>query len=366
MPAKNLSRINDIATYSHIYNQGVEGRVIFNDEVDYQVFLDFLKDYLTPKDPAGIKKDFKIRGRTFQGTPHLPKNYFNEIELIAYSLTPDRFHLLLHQKTLGSIERLLRSLCTRYSMYFNKKYTRSGALFEGPYKSVQIKDDPELQNVTASLHNLGNNSSYPEYLGTRETSWVKPQVVLSLFKNGISDYKNFVEKERGKSDQLVRSPNRRDPASKPDLEAAVDLKIRSGIPQFWAISTMGFVLLVSFSLWNINISKATTQQPQPTPAVLAETQQAIPEVTAAAIPEATAGAKPEAEPETTLKVRINDGSEFVNIRQKPALNSEKIGQANDGDTFEYISLNAGWYEIKLSEGSTGFISAKYAIKEEED
>lgn len=365
MPAKNLSRINKEATYSHIYNQGVEGRVIFNDEVDYQVFLDFLKDYLTPKDPAGIKKDFKIRGRTFQGTPHLPKNYFNEIELIAYSLTPDRFHLLLHQKTLGSIERLLRSLCTRYSMYFNKKYARSGALFEGPYKSAQIKDEKELSNLTASLHNSSNNSSYPEYLGARDNPWVKPQVVLSLFKNG-PDYKDFVETERDKSDQLVRSPNRRDPASKPDLEAAVDLKIRSGIPQFWAISTMGFVLLVSFSLWNINISKATTQQPQPTPAVLAETQQAIPEVTAAAIPEATAGAKPEAEPETTLKVRINDGSEFVNIRQKPALNSEKIGQANDGDTFEYISLNAGWYEIKLADGSTGFISAKYAIKEEED
>lgn len=369
MPAKNLTRINDEATYSHIYNGGIEKRVIFISQIDYEVFLGFLKDYLTPQDPDSIKKDFKVRGHTFQGVPHLPKNYFNEVELIAYSLMPNRFHLILHQKTSGSIERFLRSLCTRYSMYFNKKYHRSGSLFEGPYKSVQIKDEHELQNLTGFLHHLSNNSSYPEYLGSRKTSWVKPQVVLSLFKNGASDYKNFVEKELSKKDHLERSLGGRNLASSYDLRTNPDLKIRSRMPQFLAISTLVFVLLVTFSLWNINVSAAKSHQPQPSPAVLAETQEsspsATPEATSAAYLEATASAevKSETKPETSLTVRIDDDSPLVNIRQKPTINSEKIGQAHDGDNFKFISLQAGWYEIKLTDGSSGFISARYAVKE---
>lgn len=337
MPAKNLTRINDVATYSHIYNSGVEKRVIFESVADYEVFLGFLKDYLTPQDPNSIKKDFKVHGRTFQGTPHLPKNYFNEVELIAYSLTTDRFDLILRQKTLGSIERFLRSLCTRYSMYFNKKYHRSGSLFEGPYKSVLIKDELQLSRLTAFLHHLSNNSSYPEYLGTRETSWVKPQ------------------KELRKTDHLERSPKtpleRRNPLSSEEIRTDQVLKVRSRMPEFMITSTVIFLLLTALGVRNIQVSAAKSNQPLPNPAVLAE------------IKEATASAKPEATPETSLIVRIADDSPFVNIRQKPTVNSEKIGQANDGDSFEFISLDSGWYEIRLADGQRGFISAKYAEEE---
>lgn len=371
MPAKNLTRINDEETYLHIYNTGVEGRIIFNDESDYQVFGGFLKEYLTPQDSSSIKKDFKIDGKSFQGVPHLPKNYLNDVELIAYSLTADSFHLVLYQKTRGSIERFLRSLCTRYSMYFNKKYHRSGSLFAGPYKSFPIKDVNELPQLTGNLHRSSDYSSYPEYLGSRNTEWIKPQIVLSNFK-GTDDYKNFVEKYQDdqKGEQLARTPEGRDPTSEPNLPTRKDLKVRSKMPQFLAISTLGFVILVAISVRNITISKALSYQSQLTPAILSETTTTepspTPEATQAATLEATAksdlatiSAKPE-----TLRVSISDGSSFVNIRQKPSLSSEKIARAGDDEIFEFISLQAGWYEIKLTDESTGFISAKYAVKEE--
>jgi uncharacterized protein YgiM (DUF1202 family) len=41
------------------------------------------------------------------------------------------------------------------------------------------------------------------------------------------------------------------------------------------------------------------------------------------------------------------------------VNSKKIGEANAGDSFEVISSNSQWYEIKLAEGLTGFISAQF-------
>src|SRR3989344_4849388 len=204
MPAKNLQRENEEGIYSHIYNKGIEKRVIFNDEDDYEVFQGFLRDYLTPsKDPESIKKDFEVHGRIFRGTPHQPKNYFSKVELIAYSLMPDHFHLLLRQKARGSLESFIRSLCTRYSIYFNKKYQHTGTLFEGSYKSVQIKDKPRLMHLARFLHLCPKEyhtgltedySSYAEYLGARETLWVKPKVILSLFGKGMVDYKNFVEK----------------------------------------------------------------------------------------------------------------------------------------------------------------------------
>ena len=60
-----------------------------------------------------------------------------------------------------------------------------------------------------------------------------------------------------------------------------------------------------------------------------------------------------------LTVKITDGSTSVNILQAPIVSSNKIGEAKEGDTFEYFSEGSGWYEIKLADGSVGFIPASF-------
>ena len=58
------------------------------------------------------------------------------------------------------------------------------------------------------------------------------------------------------------------------------------------------------------------------------------------------------------------GAGFVNIREKPSTQSGEIGKARDGDTFEMVSRESDWYEIKLNNESNGFISEEFAqIKE---
>lgn len=194
MPAKYLHRTDVEGAYSHIYSKGVEGKLIFNNEEDYNVFLDCLKDYLSPpRDSESLKKVFTVRGKTFRGKPYQLKNYFNKIELISYCLLPDHFHLLLYQITKGSIEKFIRSLCTKYSAYFNKKYQHTGPVFIGPYKSVSVEPGLQLSHLTRYLHSLGNHSSYPEYVSVKETSWIKPNTILSLFQ-GVDGYKEFMEK----------------------------------------------------------------------------------------------------------------------------------------------------------------------------
>src|SRR3989344_2821447 len=149
MPAKNLKRVNDSEIFCHVYNKGIEDRIIFADDADYQVFLGYLEDYLSPpKAPESTKKDFTVNGRVFRGVPHQPKNYFKKVELVAYSLKPDHFHLLLREITQKSLQAFIRSLATRYSMYFNKKYKRTGTLFAGPYKSVIVGNETSLLLLT--------------------------------------------------------------------------------------------------------------------------------------------------------------------------------------------------------------------------
>lgn len=359
MPAKNLSRNDEEGMYSHIYNKGVGKQSIFKDENDYEVFRGFLKDYLTaPQDPKSIKKAFAVNGQTFQGTPHLPKNYFNTVELMAYSLMPDHFHLLLHQKTRGSLERLMRSLSTRYSMYFNKKYERTGTLFAGPYKSIQIKDEPHLLLLTRYLHQSGDHSSYAEYVGARITSWVTPE-------KGTGNYKDFMEKyelsqEEKEALKEITLENETEHLERRDLERNVenyppDMPMVSSeeihrdpylnplrrVPEILATAVV-FSLLFTLGLRNVKASKVKTPNPTSAPSVLSKTEESK-----------------EIKSKVIVTIKINNGAAMVNIHQKPTINSKKIGEAKNGDTLEYVSLNSEWYGIKLADGSIGFIPAAY-------
>lgn len=113
----------------------------------------------------------------------------------------------------------MQSLATRYSMYFNKKYSRVGTLFQGIYKAILVSEESYLLHLTRYIHrnplkhtkNLHNAySSYGEFLGIRKTAWVKPAEILSFFSNDktklslikkINSYKSFVE------DQDISSEN---------------------------------------------------------------------------------------------------------------------------------------------------------------
>lgn len=63
---------------------------------------------------------------------------------------------------------------------------------------------------------------------------------------------------------------------------------------------------------------------------------------------------------TTITIDIIDGSTSINIREKPTIYSDKVGEAKNRDVFEYTKKEMGWYEIRMDTGLIGFISAKYA------
>lgn len=212
MPAKNVLKIYSKNGYYHIYNRGVEKRVIFCDKQDYRVFLSYIKAYLKP--PLPIKIEITtIGGITFNKPKRPLNNFYKEIELLSFCLMPNHFHLLIKQKSSKSIEFFMRSLLTRYVSYFNKRYKRVGVLFQGPYKAVLIENENYLLHLSRYIHLNSQKhlpvkdsplhlaySSYGDYLGLRKTAWVKTDLILSFFKTAqktnfrdILSYQSFVE-----------------------------------------------------------------------------------------------------------------------------------------------------------------------------
>jgi len=407
MPAQNASGVKHNDVYYHIYNRGVDKRTIFKEPQDYSVFLGYLNDYLTtPINPEKIKEEFTVNGQVFRGIPHQPKNYFGKIELIAYSLKPNHFHLVLHPIINDSLEKLTRSLFTRYSIYFNKKYKRRGSLFEGPYKSKKIENIFYLCLLTHYLHRENGYTSLPEYLGTKETVWVKSKVVKSYLNSKNWSYHDFMEKY--KPDQKTKKllakiiiENQTDNFSPPLERKKIPPKVitkpkpKPRIPEFLIIFVV-FIVLFGLGIRNIQsssanngisnpiptpktsnvLSKSTykeTEKPSPTPEMSIfslnpvnndEAKSPSPEPKPSKI--SPNSATNETVKSNLIAVVKTDDATSVNIRQKPDINSAIIGKAMKDDLYKFVSVDSGWYEIKLANNSTGFIWAIYVDLRQSD
>lgn len=206
MASKNSVKTYAENAFYHIYNRGVEKREIFLDNQDYSVFLSYLETYLSPKDEAKLQAIIQSATSTTKEKDkalkllHL-KNYFGKIELVCYALMPNHFHLLIHQKT-NDINKFMNSLGTRYGMYFNRKYRRSGILFQDVYKAVLVSSDEQLLHLSRYIHlnpqranSLSSPSSLADFANKRNTAWIKKDVVLDYFSK--SNSKNSYEKFLG-------------------------------------------------------------------------------------------------------------------------------------------------------------------------
>lgn len=196
----------------HAYNRGVEKRKIFLDDQDYRVFLHLLKYYLSPTDKQAVNPVITT-GNTKLIRPRPLKNLKNEVNLIAYCLMPNHFHLLLMQKTIDGMTKLLRRVCTTYAMYFNRRYNRVGYLFQGRYKAAKVDDDAGLLYISRYIHlNPGDSkmtgydpvsypySSFTYFLGKKFAKWLHPQLVIKLVDKNKS-YQDFVETDLDSPDK---------------------------------------------------------------------------------------------------------------------------------------------------------------------
>ena len=135
--------------YYHIYNRGIDKRIIFKSVYDYQRFVILLyiansQTSIRLDDLIASHKNYEEIFEVERGDPL--------VSIGAWVLMSNHFHLILREEVEGGISTFMKKLGTAYSMYFNIKYKRTGGLFGGPFKSKYIPEDSYLKHLFGYIH----------------------------------------------------------------------------------------------------------------------------------------------------------------------------------------------------------------------
>ena len=134
-----------VGEFYHIYNRGTDKREVFLDDYDRDRFIKLLfvangvEPFVFREFPPGLSYINFKRGGPIVGVG-------------SYCLMPNHFHLLLKETEENGISRFLAKTLTSYSSYFNKKYKRTGRLFEGTFKATHADTDEYLKYLYAYIH----------------------------------------------------------------------------------------------------------------------------------------------------------------------------------------------------------------------
>lgn len=131
----------------HCYSRGIDKCTTFIDENDYQYFL---------KSAHMANRVTKLTQRERQSLSDNDVWKLSKeeplVSIVSYCLMPNHFHLLLKEIRPNGISIFMHRLGTAYTMYFNRKYQRSGGLFTSPFRSKHIPDNRYLQTVLSYIH----------------------------------------------------------------------------------------------------------------------------------------------------------------------------------------------------------------------
>jgi putative transposase len=146
----NRKVVLSVGEFYHIYNRGVEKKQIFLDKYDYDRFVTLL--LLTNLPGALDIREFERLKKHKKGGTLVKKEQQTLVDIGAYCLMPNHFHLLVYEKTEGGITKFMHKLTTAYTMYFNKKYERVGPLLQGTFKSEHADSDDYLKYLFSYIH----------------------------------------------------------------------------------------------------------------------------------------------------------------------------------------------------------------------
>lgn len=184
MPSRNIIKVYAPDSYYHVYARGVNRQNVFNDAVDYKYFTQLFARYLSQE------QMFSKDGVAY---PH----FSSQIQLIAYCLMKNHYHLMLYQKNIDDVQKFMRCINTSYSRYFNLRHKRSGPLFESKFKAVRIDQEAYYQHITRYIHlnprywQKYYNSSLKFYREGDEPGWLTSIPILSMFSSR-EKYMEFV------------------------------------------------------------------------------------------------------------------------------------------------------------------------------
>jgi REP element-mobilizing transposase RayT len=164
-----LARLDAPGVLHHVMGRGIEKNNIFFNNKDRNDFINRLSKLVE------------------EGT----------IDVYAWALMPNHFHLLLKTKN-RPLSSSMRKILTGYVVNFNKRHKRYGHLFQNRYKSIVCQEDAYLKELVRYIHlnllrggvvrdmnglNRSPWSGHSAILGKVERRWQNTKYVLSYFGN---------------------------------------------------------------------------------------------------------------------------------------------------------------------------------------
>ena len=205
-----------VGSYIHVIKRGARGMSIVKDDSDRWHFLRALfymnDEYL---DPNWFRNHGKS-GHFYRPDSLPPRKPL--VDILAYTLMPNHFHLLLRETHKGGVTLFMKKLGQSMSQHHNEKYKEKGSIFQGSYKSKTIDSDIYLRYVAIyimvknifELYPKGgleiaiqkfedawncseeySFSSLADYSGKREHSPVLKKVLLGELFSSTKDFKSF-------------------------------------------------------------------------------------------------------------------------------------------------------------------------------
>lgn len=207
----------------HIYNRGVEKRNIFLNNKDYFRFIHDLFEF-NDENPAlntGYyfnHQTMEVELRYIEQKERNPRKLL--VEISAFCLMPNHYHLLLRQKKDKGIVRFMQKLGTGYTNYFNRKHERVGGLFQGRFKAIHVNkqeyfdyllyyihfnplgliepewQEGEIENYQKAIKLLSSYrwSSHLDYIGKKNFPSVTQRELLLNILGGEKNYEQNIKK----------------------------------------------------------------------------------------------------------------------------------------------------------------------------
>ncbi len=198
----------------HIFNRGNNKQNTFTSERDCVRFL-FLILHLQSKQSfnnIGYNVTHFIKHRVFNKIKEMDKFLKDKmVNLIGFTLMSNHFHLIVEEIKDNGISNYMQRVQNAYTKYFNTKYRKTGHLFQGPFKAVQINDNRQLLHLSAYIHKNPRElkhwknrehsyewSSYQDYLEiNRWGQLLVPDVIIDQFSENYK-YHDFIKKSSAK------------------------------------------------------------------------------------------------------------------------------------------------------------------------
>ncbi len=205
--------------YYHIWNRGIDKRNIFKTERDYKRFM-MLLYVANNEDVLKLDNLINILHKEYEEIMTMKRGK-SLVSIGAWCLMTNHFHILVKQEVDGGITKFMRKLGVGYSMFFNIKYQRQGALFGGPFKSRLIDEDDvylkhlfgyihlnpldikfsgwekEIKKPSSSMKDFLKTYPYSSYLDYLSTDRVEKNIInvesFPDYFQSSNDFKDFIE-----------------------------------------------------------------------------------------------------------------------------------------------------------------------------